>query len=124
MIYHDEAGAISYNGFAGSYAFHTKLDRHYTLSFGASFGMKEFRLDGSKLDFVQTPDDPEVDNQVYSDVMPDANIGMWLYSEKMFFGLAARNILQSGIDISTTDQVISGDYSKLHNHYFVTGFTH
>ncbi len=121
MIFSDEAGAISYNGFSGSYALHTHLNRHYTLSFGASVGMKEFRLDGSKLDFVQTPDDPEVGDQIYSNVMPDANVGVWLYSEKMFLGLSARNILQSGIDISNGDQVVAEDYSKLYNHYFITG---
>ncbi len=121
MVYRDEAGAISYNGFMGSYALHTKVNRHYTISIGASFGMKEFRLDATKLKFVQTPDDPELNSQVYSDVMPDANLGVWIYSENVFFGASARNILQSGIEISNGEEVLGNDYSKLYNHYFVTG---
>jgi type IX secretion system PorP/SprF family membrane protein len=76
-FYSDEAGAITYTGFSGSYAVHMALNRWYTLSFGASFGLKRFQLDGSKLKFVQTPDDPSVQNQVYSDDMPDLNLGFW-----------------------------------------------
>jgi type IX secretion system PorP/SprF family membrane protein len=120
---YDKAGAISYTGFSGTYAIHSQLNRTFTLSLGASFGIKEFRLDGSQLKFVQTLDDPELNNIVYSHVMPDMNLGFWLYSERIFFGGSARQVLQSGITIESGDEVIGGDYSKLYNHYFVTAGT-
>jgi len=119
----DKAGAISYTGFSGTYALHTKLNRKLTLSFGASVGVKEFRLDGSQLKFVQSVDDPEIDNMVYSHTMPDMNVGFWLYSDKMFFGASARQILQSGITLQAGDEIIGGEYSKLYNHYFITAGT-
>lgn len=120
-VSYDKAGAISYTAFSGSYALHSKLNRTYTLSIGASFGMKQFRLDGSELKFVHTLDDPEIGNAMYTNTMPDMNLGFWLYSDKAFFGGAVRQVLQSGITLQTAEGVIDGDYSKLYNHYFITG---
>jgi len=89
-VSYDKAGAISYTEFSGTYALHSKLNRTFTLSIGASVGMKEFRLDGTQLQFVHKVDDPEIQNENYSHVMPDMSLGLWLYSDKMFFGAAAR----------------------------------
>ena len=122
-VSYDQAGAISYSSFSGIYALHSKLNRSFTLSLGASFGMKEFRLDGTQLKFVHQLDDPELSNSVYSDIVPDMNIGLWLYSDKMFFGASARQVLQSGLTIESGESVIGNDYSKLYNHYFITAGT-
>ena len=120
-VYNDQAGAITYSGFSGSYAVHMKLNRWYTLSFGASLGMKTFRLDGSKLKFVHTPDDPDIGKQVYSDDMPDLNVGFWLYSDKWFFGGTARQLLRSDITIQQVGaELEQGEYSRLYSHFFVT----
>ncbi len=121
--FHDNAGAISYNGVMGTYAFHARLNRRYTLSIGASFGIKEFRLDASKLKFVETGDDPELTTSIYSDMSPDVNLGFWLYSKNMFFGASARQVLQSDINISAVENINSDELSKLHNHYFITAGT-
>ncbi len=120
---YDQAGAISYSQAMGTYAFHTKLDEKHFLSIGASFGMKEFRLDANKLKFVQTAIDPELNGGVYSSVSPDLNLGMWLYSDYMFIGISARQLLQSGIELKTPSIDNPEDISKLHNHYFVTAGT-
>lgn len=118
----DQAGAISYQGFNGTYAIHTQLNNTFTLSLGASLGVKVFTLDGSKLKFIHTGDDPELSRQIYSDVMPDMNLGGWLYSETMFFGVSARQVLQNEISLKT-ENLETNDYSKLHNHYFITAGT-
>ena len=67
--------------------------------------------------------DPELSNGTYSSLSPDLNVGMWLYSDYMFFGISARQLLQSGIDLSNTDVTSTDDISKLHNHYFITAGT-
>ena len=117
---YDKAGAISYASFSGTYALHSKLNRTFTLSLGASFGMKEFRLDGTEFKFIHKLEDPEISNSIYSDIVPDMNIGLWLYSEKMFFGVSARQVLQSGLTIESGESVVGNDFSKLYNHYFIT----
>jgi len=119
-VSYDKAGAISYSSLAGTYALHSRINREFTLSFGASFGVKEFRLDGSELKFVHSIDDPEISQEVYSDVVPDMNLGFWLYSDKMFFGASARQVLQSGLTIQSKEAIEGNDYSKLYNHYFIT----
>ena len=120
---YDKAGAISYTAFSGTYALHSQLNRSFTLSLGASFGFKELKLDGSQFQFVHTIDDPEVSNIIYSSVMPDMNLGFWLYSDNLFFGASARQVLQSGITLESGDEVLVGDYAKLYNHYFITAGT-
>lgn len=113
--YSDRTGAIGYSGFNGTYAAHLNLNRVWKLSFGASLGMKEFRLDADKLSFEETKDDPTIFGGIYSQIMPDANLGTWLYSDFAFVGISARQILQSDIKINVGD-----DFSRLYNHYYIT----
>ena len=120
-IYSDRAGAIQYNGVNGTYSFHIILNRELTLSVGASLGVKEFRLDGSQLEFVQTVDDPKITNSTYSTFKPDGNLGFWLYNrERMFFGASARQVLNRKIDFQSGNAVIGNDDSRMNIHYFIT----
>ena len=121
-FFRDQTFAISYTGFSGSYAFHMKMDRKHTLSIGASLGLKNFQLDGNKLIFVHTPDDPEIGKNVYTKLIPDANIGFWFYSDRMFFGGSARQVLNSSLELSNVDEA-KNSLSKLTKHYFITAGT-
>jgi type IX secretion system PorP/SprF family membrane protein len=117
--YSDNVGAMSYSGFSGTYAAHIKLDRTWTLSLGASVGVKEFRLNANNLEFEQDVIDPTISGGIFSEIKPDVNVGAWLYSKNAFVGVSARQILQS--DINVGFEVEENDFSKLYNHYYLTG---
>lgn len=117
QLFSDRTFAMSYNGFMATYAIHKKLDKHWTISLGGSFGAKQFRVDESKFFFTQTTNDPDVGNRVLNRIMPDLNLGAWLYSKKAFFGLSARQLLGGDLSFNNLETINS---AKLYNHYFMT----
>lgn len=119
-LFSDQAGAIRYRGFNGSYALHSKLSKHLTLSIGASLGLKAFQLDESLLSFIETEDDPQTGNQMVTQMLPDGHLGAWLYSEHFFFGVAARQVLRSNISLSSSIASELNEHSRLFSHYFIT----
>ncbi len=114
-FYYDKTAPISYTAMYGSYTYHQKLNRKWTASLGGFFGMKEFKLDGEKLHFVDVVVDPMLANGIYSSMMPDMNLGLFIYSDRGFFGMSGNQLLQSKIKFQ---DLINEAY--LHSHYFMT----
>lgn len=115
-VYADQSGAFKTQSFLGTYAFHKKLGGEFTLSTGASIGLKSTSVDGAMLEFVHTPVDQNVGNSLFNKMTPDANMGVWLYSDKMFAGFAGRQLL--GGDFSFSN--LNNDEQRLVRHYFAT----
>ena len=69
------------------------------------------------MNFVETPNDPIVGSERFNALVPDANAGVWLYSDKYFVGGSLNQILSSSVsfrqDLATQ--------AKLKWHYFITG---
>ena len=110
----DQAGAFKFQSFSVTYAYHLKLNRQYTLSTGASFGLKSFSIDANQLEFVQTTTDQSIGGTT-SKAVPDGNFGFWLYSDRLFAGLAGRQLFGNNLSISPT-----GGRQRLERHYFAT----
>lgn len=115
----DKVGAFSYFNFSGTYAAHLPVNKVWTLSLGASLGLKQTTINTNNLHFQQNAVDPSIVGGVYSEMNPDANLGGWLYSDVAFIGVSARQILQSDINIALEMQ--ENEYSRLYNHYYITG---
>lgn len=115
----DEVGAFSYAGFSGSYAAHLPLNKIWTLSLGASLGMKQTSINTNDLNFQQYPTDPSIVGGIYTETKPDVNLGGWLYSKTAFIGFSARQILQNDVNIG--GEVEENNLSRLYNHYYFTG---
>ena len=118
-VFSDKAGAYSYSGLSGTYAYHIHFNKTYALSLGGSVGLKQLRIDGTDFQFVDQIIDPGLGRGVYNKLLPDANLGFWLYSKDLFFGAAARQILRSNLDITSADA--GGELARQHSHYFATG---
>ena len=116
-VFHDDTGPISYNGAFGSYSVHVPVSKKSILSFGLFAGLKEFRLNGNSLKFVETPIDPLIASDRFAALVPDANAGLWWYSDQFFLGGSLNQILRSKIDFNDDLQ----EQAQLKWHYFVTG---
>lgn len=117
--YSDEIGPLSWRGAFASYAYHIRVSRKVTTSFGIFGGLKEFRVDGDKIKFVEHPTDEIVKPGVQSTIMPDANVGWFMYADRFFAGISVNQILQTSLDFETKDGTTAE--GKLNNHYFITG---
>jgi len=104
----DMTGPISKLGAHLSYAFHIPINRHLTAALGLSIGIMQYTINGGLLDPVLAPDPAIVSVQ---SIIPDANAGVWLYSDDFFAGLAARQILPINI---------AGTQNKMQTHMFLT----
>ena len=114
----DGAGAFKNQSFLGTYAYHLKLDQHYTLSAGASFGFKSFAVNEGSLEFVQTSTDQTTGSGISSKLVPDANMGLWLYSDRLFAGISGRQLLGSDLSLNSVTQTAGSQ--KQERHYFAT----
>jgi type IX secretion system PorP/SprF family membrane protein len=116
-VFHDGSGPLSMTGFYGSYAYHLKVSRKWTASLGTFVGLMQYRINGSDLVFVQNPNDPMIGNNTLNHMVPDASLGLWVYSDRAFFGLSANQIFQNRL--SFNNQATYG--GNLNYHYFLTG---
>ncbi len=118
--FYDKTGPISWAGAYGSYAYHLKLTNDLSASLGAFVGIKQTTLRGADLVFVQNPNDPTVTQENFTKIVPDAAVGFWLYSSKMFFGASINQLLQNKIGLGN-ESITNTLTGKLNNHYFIIG---
>ena len=116
-IFHDATGPISWSGFYASYAYHLKLTTKLTVSLGISAGVKQFRVDDEQIEFVQNPNDNLVAGGI-TEIKPDAALGIWVYSNKVFFGASSLQIFDQDIDLAEAASTLGT--GKLNRHYFLT----
>lgn len=120
-IYSDVTGPTSRASGLFSYGYNIPLNKNIRLSLGMFFGFQQFTIDGNR--FILRDELDQVLNGVHTSMVPDGQIGAWVYSKYWYFGVAAHQILQSRL---TFDDVYNISYegvdiSKLANHYFMTG---
>lgn len=116
-IFTDHVGPSRRTGMQLSYAYHLKLTEGTQLSMGLSFGMLQFMIDGSKIDF-HDPDEPLMDDQVRGQLMPDATFGAYLYHEQWWFGATAPQLLRNKVRFFDVQDPTN---SLLAAHYFAMG---
>ncbi|MBK9420567.1 MAG: type IX secretion system membrane protein PorP/SprF [Flavobacteriales bacterium] len=116
-IFTDNVGPTRRTGFQLSYAYHLKITSDIKLGLGLSFGMLQFLVDGSKIQFHEA-DDPLMDDQLRGSLMPDATFGAYLYHDRWWFGATAPQLLRNRIWFyDQNDQSLS----KLAAHYYAMG---
>jgi type IX secretion system PorP/SprF family membrane protein len=115
-LYTDHVGPTRRSGVQLSYAYHLQLTATTKLGLALSGGLLQYEVDGSKIEFHDAGD-PVIDDQLRRDITPDAKFGLYLYSEKYWFGLTAPQLLQN--DISFLDRSTE-TLSKLEDHYYAS----
>lgn len=114
-LYSDEAGAFKYQNLITSYALHMKLNKKYTLSVGASTGLKVFMINNQGLTTQQSATDAVISAGNLQKYLPDANVGAWLYSDKLYAGITGRQLLTSDVSFNTANS-----NQNLERHFFGT----
>ena len=116
-VFTDNAGPSRRTGMQISYAYHLKINDKIKLGMGLSFGMLQFLIDGSKIQFHDA-DEPLMDDQLRGSLMPDATFGLYLYHEKWWFGATAPQLLRNRVWFyDENDQSLS----QLAAHYYAMG---
>jgi type IX secretion system PorP/SprF family membrane protein len=113
-IFSDNVGPTRRTGFQGSYAYHVNLNEKYKLSLSLSVGLLQFEIDGSKITFKDQNDVAFI-NQLRNDLVFDAKFGFLIYSDKLFFGASAPQLIQNKLFLyDNQEQTLN----RLEDHYF------
>lgn len=118
MIQSDATGPASRTSFYLSYAYQIPLTTKLTASVGVFGGMQSYSIDESKIKFHDATDDPVIDGK-QSKVLPDATLGVWLYSKQYYFGFSSFQLLKG--DLGFSDLAGTTNNGSLSRHYFVSG---
>jgi len=94
-----------------AYAIRLQMGTNYKLSFGTSFGFKQYAFDQSKF-ITLYQDNTNPGSQSFL-IFPDARLGVWLTSKNEYFGFAINNLIGNKLD-----EVGAG--SKLQRHFYIT----
>src|SRR4051812_35943395 len=87
----DKSGLYSNKAAYASYAIHMKMSSNYYLSFGLAAGVKLYGISNS----IYNEIDPALMNRVSTVIVPDIIPGVYLYSKKVFAGVAVRNLYKN-----------------------------
>lgn len=116
-VYRDETGPTSRTSGYVSYAYNVVLTPKIRAALGVSVGVQQFAVDGNKLQFFDQTTIAASD----ASRVPDASVGLWLYSPSVFVGLSSTQILANKLDFSYgNNQLGAGTGNSLKRHYFFT----
>ena len=114
IIMQDQTGPYSQFGFNLAFAYHLKLNDDNTyLSLGLSGLLTQHTLNQNDLTFHNP--DPDFQGGSFTKMVPDANFGAYLYSDKFFLSASAQQLFESTFKEAISS--IFGDNSQV-RHYF------
>ena len=96
LINSDNTGLLGKTTGHLTFAYHLKLNKTYKLGFGISAGMVQYRI---RLYDAKTADagDELLTGNLLSNNVFDSNAGLYLYSDKLFFGISGYQYLSNKI---------------------------
>ena len=116
FFYSDVTGPTSRSGITGSYAYNIEITRDIQLSGGLSFGMMQFKIDGTQLT-TKDPSDLAIQPVVFSTYVPDASIGFYAWSEEFYAGFSVTQLFNNSLKIFDEKNGLN----KLKSHFYLTG---
>lgn len=76
-----------------SYAYHLRVQKKFFVSIGTTLNRTQYKIGEGELYFVQTPDDPSIQTNANGDT--NVSLGTYIYSSKLFLGIAANKIINN-----------------------------
>ncbi|WP_257669616.1 PorP/SprF family type IX secretion system membrane protein [Parapedobacter tibetensis] len=116
-VFVDQTGPILLSSAEFNFAYHLPLNRDYRLSFGVGAGMSYHRIDINNVQ-LKDPADPIYGMADFNRMDPAISAGLWFYSNDLYVGVAAQNLLENDYSLSTS--VSGGADMGLRRHYFAT----
>jgi len=114
-MYNDRLGPLSYTGAMGTFAYRIIFPKS-KLSFGLQIGVKNNGIVWDNLK-IYDESDPFVTNQIKKKVVPDANFGVYYYSDKFFAGISSHQLLQNQT-MAVEDSAGNTQFTKLLTHFY------
>ena len=111
----DEIGPVAENQISVDLAYFIQISENYKLSLGLKGTANLFQLDVNKLR-IYDPADPQFQN-VDTEFSPNVGAGLYLFSDKTYFGLSVPNFFES---YRYNDNNIEITKEKMH-FYFIAG---
>jgi len=115
-VYTDVAGPTSRNGLYGTYAYNIVLNDNMRLSMGASAGIVQSKIDGTRITFHEPDNIPSLES-VASTFVPDASVGLYLYASNFYAGFSAHQLFNNKLNYYEN----STGLNKLKTHFYLTG---
>ncbi len=112
-IYSDQIGPVVDQGALATYAYRVNLPKG-KLSFGIQAGIKYYGVDWGMI-MVEDPDFAFQGDQK-NKVTPDANFGIYYYSNHAYVGVSSKQLLQNEYGMVTVNG--KKTYSKLLRHFY------
>jgi len=119
-IYNDVTGPESRLSLGGSYAYHIAINEALRISGGLSFGIMQYKLDGTVMNFDDEIYDPVMSNGVESRIIPDASVGFLLYETRYYVGIAAHQLFGNKYNTHEVADSSQG-ISRLTQHLYLSG---
>ncbi|MFT4544948.1 MAG: type IX secretion system PorP/SprF family membrane protein [Bacteroidia bacterium] len=116
-VFADITGPTSRVGFYLSYAYHLKLSKSLNLGMGLSFGLLQYRIDGTKVTLADNGD-PVFPNQMMTVYTADATFGINLKHKNFNFGISLPQIIGNDLKLLENQEDTK---SSLARHYMAMG---
>lgn len=120
IIFQDDTKPTKESGMMLTYAYHLRLDDIKSrLSFGLSGMMYQYTLDQQEL-VTQDPD-LTINGGVYSEIVPDAAVGLYMYGDNYYIGASLYQLFETTFKESMFN--IYGHNKGVHHYFFMAGYT-
>jgi type IX secretion system PorP/SprF family membrane protein len=113
-VYNDVIGATVNQGALATFAYRIIFPES-KLSFGLQLGVKYSDINWTKINPYDT-EDPLYKAQMKNKAVPDANFGIYYYSNKFYLGLSSKQLFQNQMGVVTVDG--KNQYTKLLRHFY------
>lgn len=113
--YNDQIGPLTFTKAFGSFSYKILFDNS-TLSFGLQMGFSHSYLDKSKLKVYDEGDILILYDQTRQ-FIPDANFGIYYYSDRYYLGLSSKQLF-GNTALTITDKNSNTQFYKLVNHFY------
>jgi len=115
-LYNDKIGPLSNTGAMVTFAYRIIFPKS-KLSFGLQAGVKSSGIDWNELKAYDDEPFLNMSNQIQNKVVPDANFGVYYYSDRFYAGLSSRQLLQNQT-LLIQDTLGNTQFSKLLTHFY------
>jgi type IX secretion system PorP/SprF family membrane protein len=116
-VYDDQIGPMDYNGALGTFAYRIIFPKG-KLSFGLQAGFRHSGIKFSKFNSYSETDPFLVNQlQLQKEWVPDANFGIYYYSDKFYAGVSSKQLLQNESAV-IKDNAGNSQFTKLMRHFY------
>lgn len=108
----------------GTYAYNYALGEDLKISMGLMLGVFQHKIDGSKLRPEEADDPIFQEGAIYTNIKPDATVGLYVYSSTYNGGIAVTNLFGNKLEFETQsaeDTTTRSVIGKLNQHLYIHG---